>query len=150
MVAVKQHLYTLLATNQITNETRLEAGIMAQRTFPRYFISRTDAGGSPSDETFSPAHVIDGFFIGARHLVDSECIVGADFVGNLQGLRDEDRDTFPETIQAELAWHEVSGGNRKRLLEVTEFFLFYLQLLGGLSYFHIFDAAEADILASFW
>lgn len=104
---------------------------MAQRSIPRYFITRPDAGTSSrsSEDLLPPAHVIDSFFIGGRHLAEQEWVVATDCLGNLQALPDASRDAFPEAVQAELAWHEVSGGNRKRLLEVTEFFLFHMQLL---------------------
>lgn len=111
------------------NEGPLEAGTMAQRLIPRYFVTRPDADTITSSEEIPPAHVIDSFFTGGRHLVDREWIVTTDCLGNLRAVPDEARNAFPESLQAELAWHEVSGGNRKRLLEVTEFFLFYMQLL---------------------
>ncbi len=102
---------------------------MAQLSLPRYFVSRSGEqnSGGTSDEAFPPDHIVDSFFMGARHLVESELAVAVDAAGNLQILAPES-DELSETIQTELAYHEMSGG-RTRLIEASEFYLFQLELL---------------------
>lgn len=102
-----------------------------RRTLPRYFVGRADAqspGHSP-DMSLSPAHIIDSFFIGSRHLEEREWIVTVDILGGLQFLPDADRASLPEPVQHELAFNEISDVNRGRLIEASEVFLFDLQLL---------------------
>jgi hypothetical protein len=104
---------------------------MTQRLFPRYFIGRSDAlshDNSPG-EILPPNHILDSFFIGGRHLVERELAVAVDCLGNLQALPLDDIDTFPATARTELAYHEMSGGVQRRLLESTEVYLFRPDLL---------------------
>jgi hypothetical protein len=104
---------------------------MAQRLIPRYFIGRSNA--SPHEDSpgefLPPDHIIDSFFIGGRHLVERELAVAVDCLGNLQALPLDDFDTLPDRARTELAYHEMSGGGQRRLLEATEFFLFRPDLL---------------------
>ncbi len=102
---------------------------MAKPLLPKYFVSRADGVVRPLAEMLPPAHVLDAFFVGGPHLVEREWIVATDAVGNLMAMPDENRAALPETLQAELAFHEMIGMQRKRLLEVAEFFLFYVQFL---------------------
>ncbi len=83
-----------------------------------------------SDEVFPPDHIVDSFFIGARHLAEREWAVAVDAASNLQALPLESGDLFEtaETVQTELSYHEMAGG-RGRLIEASEFFLFHLELL---------------------
>jgi len=104
---------------------------MTHSSLPRYFVSRAAAQGFSQlpAEPLSPAHVVDCFFTGGRHLVEREWLVATDALGNLLALPDESRDQFPETVQAELAFHEICARPAKRLLAAVDFFLFYVQLL---------------------
>jgi hypothetical protein len=104
---------------------------MTQRLLPRYFIGRSDAlsHDDSSGEFLPPEHIIDSFFIGGRHLVERELVVAVDCLGNLRALSLDDLDMFPAKARAELAYHDMSGGGQRRLLEATEFFLFRLDLL---------------------
>jgi hypothetical protein len=104
---------------------------MAQRSIPRYFVSRSGAEGAsrPLKGTLQPAHVVDCFLLGNRHLAEREWIVATDELGNLLALPDEDRGDLSGSIQTELACHEISSPRRKRLIEASQLFLFNLQLL---------------------
>lgn len=104
---------------------------MTRRTLPRYFVGRTNTH-SPDDapnETPSPAHIIDSFFIGSRHLDEREWIVATDGLGSLLMLPDAQRTSFPEPTQHELSFNEIYSANKGRLIEASEVFLFDLQLL---------------------
>lgn len=98
---------------------------MSQRPLPRYFVGRSER--QTPGEVFPPDHVVDCFFVGARHLAAREWVVAVDAAGGLQTLPRDDGE-LSEAIQAELAYHEMSGG-RGRLLEASECFLFSLELL---------------------
>lgn len=102
-----------------------------RRTLPRYFVGRADAQspGHSLDVSLSPAHILDSFFIGSRHLEEREWIVAVDILGGLQFLPDAQRASLPEPVQHELAFNEIASANRGRLLEASEVFLFDLQLL---------------------
>lgn len=104
---------------------------MAPDSLPRYFVAR-DGGRErarlPAD-ILAPAHVVDCFFAGGGHVVEREWVVTTDVAGHLLPLPGAGRAALPETIRAESAYHEVSGGGRGRLIEVAEFYLFHLQLM---------------------
>ncbi|HEX5083328.1 MAG TPA: hypothetical protein VFY40_14885 [Blastocatellia bacterium] len=104
---------------------------MTQRSFPRYFIGRSDALSQDDSpvELLPPEHVIDSFFIGGRHLLERELAVAVDCLGNLRALTLDDLDMFPAAARTELAYHDMSGAGQRRLLETAEFFLFRLELL---------------------
>jgi hypothetical protein len=104
---------------------------MTQRLFPRYFIGRSDAlsHDDSTGEFLPPDHIIDSLFIGGRHLAERELAIAVDCLGNLRALPLDDIDTFPATARTELAYHEISGGGQRRLLEATEFYLFRPDLL---------------------
>lgn len=104
---------------------------MTRRTLPRYFVGRADAQstGSPLSESPPTAHVIDSFFIGNRNIQEREWVISLDCLGGLQALPGKRLDSLPASAQSELAYHELSGSGRGRLLEVAEVFLFNLQLL---------------------
>lgn len=104
---------------------------MTRRKLPRYFVSRADAPSHNNmpEEILSPAHIIDSFFIGSRHLEEREWIVATDGLGGLLMLPDAQRTSFTESAQHELAFNEISNANGGRLIEAAEVFLFDLQLL---------------------
>jgi hypothetical protein len=104
---------------------------MAPRLLPRYFVSRADAPESVglSEDVISPTHAVDCFTVGSRHLHEREWVVTTDSFGHLLASPDEGRALFSEKVQAELAYQEISGHNCRRLLEVSEFYLFNLQFL---------------------
>jgi hypothetical protein len=106
-------------------------GLMTQHLFPRYFIGRSNAlpQDNSSGEVLPPDHIIDSFFIGGRHLVERELAIGVDCLGNLRAMPLDDFDMFPVTARTELAYHDMSGGGQRRMLEATEFSLFRLELL---------------------
>ena len=57
-----------------------------RRTLPRFFVGRADAqnaGHPPDVGDLSPAHIVDSFFIGSRHLDEREWIVAVDILGGL-------------------------------------------------------------------
>lgn len=98
---------------------------MSQRPLPRYFVSRSER--QAPGEILPPDHVVDSFFVGARHLAAREWAVAVDAAGGMQTLPRDDGE-LSEAIQTELAYHEMTGG-RGRLLEASEVFLFSLELL---------------------
>ena len=104
---------------------------MTYRTLPRYFVGRADAqdSGNLPDGPLSPAHIVDNFFIGSRHLEEREWIVAVDILGGLQFLSGAQRTSLPEPAQHELAFNEISNANGRRLIDTSEIFLFDLQLL---------------------
>ena len=104
---------------------------MTRRQLPRYFIPRSGArgAGEAAPAAAPPAHVVDSFFVGHRHLEEREWAAAVDCFGNLSALPCEDRELFSAALRNELAFHEISGDRTARLLEVTEVFLFNLQLV---------------------
>ncbi|MGA9768060.1 MAG: hypothetical protein WBV94_03405 [Blastocatellia bacterium] len=104
---------------------------MARGSLPRYFVSRADdqSPTAPLSEELPPAHIMDSFFIGNRHLQEREWVTAIDCLGTMQALPDERWTSFPASVQSELAYHEISSKGHGRLLEVTDVFLFNLQLL---------------------
>lgn len=104
---------------------------MTRPPVPRYFICR-DAAGVPAaapDEGMPPAHLLDSFFVGHRHLEERRWAVAVDGLGYLRALPCEDRRLLPAGLRSEFAFHEMSGGQPPRLLEAVDVFLFNLQLL---------------------
>ncbi len=100
---------------------------MQQRPLPKYFLRRADAP-NPAPLPQSPAHIVDCFCLNNRHTANQEWIVAVDALGNLQALPDGNRQNLPPQVQTELAWFEMSD-HRKRQIEATELYLFYLQVL---------------------
>ncbi|MCL4294543.1 MAG: hypothetical protein KJ077_02395 [Anaerolineae bacterium] len=99
---------------------------------PKYFVSYAgnDESTNPSnDHTFLPTHVVDSFFLGNRPTSNREWIVMTDIAGALRALPADLSNTFPPSVQAEMAYHEVSGAVFGRMLEVEEFFLLDVQVL---------------------
>jgi hypothetical protein len=110
---------------------------MVWSPLPKYFIARAaqDSAASP-DETTPLDHVIDCFFTGGRHLAEREWVVATDCLGHLHLLPESERETFPASIQNELAFHEISASSRTRQtrsIEASHIFLFYIQLLEQLA-----------------
>jgi hypothetical protein len=101
-----------------------------QRALPRYFVSRMDnpSAGTGSGESIPLSHLLDQFFIHARHLEEREWFVALDAIGNLQAIRG-DGNGLPPGLRNQLAYHEISGQGRGRSLEVEQFYLFTIQLL---------------------
>ncbi len=100
---------------------------MQQRPLPKYFLSRAGEP-NPARQPQSPAHVVDCFRLSNSYTVSQEWIVATDSLGNLQALADGNRANFPDQVQTELAWFEMSGYG-KRQIEATEIYLFYLQVM---------------------
>lgn len=99
---------------------------------PKYFVSYAgnDESAHPDDDqTFLPAHVVDSFFLGNRPTSNREWVVMTDIAGTIRALPADLRNGFPPSLQAELAYHEVSGAVFGRRLEVEEFFLLDVQVL---------------------
>jgi hypothetical protein len=74
-------------------------------------------------------HIIDSLFIGHSHLREREWLIATDCVGGLTALPDENLESVPASLQHELAYHEISGRRQLRMIEATEVYLFYPQLL---------------------
>lgn len=108
---------------------------MTQFSLPRYFVGHADSLNTEENTTESdPLHVIDSFFIGASHLEEREWIVTVDHLGNLRALPRDNRNLYPEALQNELAFNEISRSSRdSRLIEASEVFLFNLQLVEQVS-----------------
>ncbi|HQR35422.1 MAG TPA: hypothetical protein PLK30_21970 [Blastocatellia bacterium] len=100
---------------------------MQPRRFPKYFQSRAGAP-NPARQPQAPAHVVDCFRFSNHYTAGQEWIVATDSLGNLRALADDNRNNLPAQVQTELAWFEMSG-YRKRQIEATELYLFYLQVL---------------------
>lgn len=114
----------------LINDDRSQPGSFMQRSLPRYFVGRMDnasASVAPGD-SIPLSHLLDQFFIRARHLEEREWFVALDAIGNLQAIRG-DGSELPPDLRNQLAYHEISGPNRGRSLEVEQFYLFTIQLL---------------------
>jgi hypothetical protein len=103
---------------------------MARYTLPRYFVRHHAApDADAADPKVAPLHLIDGFFVGNRHLEAREWIVAVDELGNLRAMRAENRQSLASFLQNELAFNEISRNRQARLVEGNEVFLFNLQLV---------------------
>ncbi len=100
---------------------------MQQRPLPKYFLSRAGEP-NPARQPQSPSHVVDCFRLSNSYTASQEWIVATDSLGNLQALPDSNRANLSAQVQTELAWFEMSG-YRKRQIEATEIYLFYLQVM---------------------
>ncbi len=102
---------------------------MAARPFPRYFVPRSnDGSGRRMSDPISSIHALDNFFVGGRHVSEREWIVTVDQAGELNLIPGEDKSVFSNDVQSELAYSEMVGSGG-RVLDVSEFFLFNVQLL---------------------
>jgi hypothetical protein len=93
---------------------------------PRYFTPR--AGGEPRKVTEGVAHVLDTFRLGSGIDDGTEWIVGLDGGGNLSAQRSEPPEGLPSAVRAQVSFHEVSGGTRRRI-HLDTLFLFDMRLV---------------------
>ncbi len=105
-------------------------GIGVTGSLPRYFVARADAP-EPVLGQAPPAimQIIDSFLTGGRHRAETEHIVGVDALGNLQICSMSEARQFDELLQNQMTFNEISADGRRRMLCVSRFYLFALQLL---------------------
>lgn len=98
-------------------------------SLPRYFVARS--GGE--DELPSPPapimQFIDSFIVGGRHFAEMDCAVGVDALGDLQLYSMSRARQLDQDLQAQLTFSELSAGAGRRLLSLSRFYMFALQLL---------------------
>lgn len=100
------------------------------RPFPRYFVARGGDASKPPRQVdpISSIHALDNFIVGGRHVSEREWIVTADQAGDLNFFPGEDKSSFSNEVQSEIAYSEMVGTGG-RILDVSELFLFSIQLL---------------------
>lgn len=99
-------------------------------SLPRYFVRHAATNAAADiDDGALPLHLIDGFFVGDRHLQEREWFVAVDELGNLRVLSGDERESFSAALQTELAFNEISRNRSARLIEASEVFLFDLQFV---------------------
>ncbi|MBX9688266.1 MAG: hypothetical protein K2X27_16275 [Candidatus Obscuribacterales bacterium] len=97
---------------------------------PRYFVARSDAGASLPVQAQAPImQIIDSFIVGGRHLSEMDCVVGVDALGDLQLSGMAEARQLDEILQGQLTYNEVSANSGRRMLLLSRFYLFALQLL---------------------
>jgi hypothetical protein len=102
---------------------------MAQRTTPRYFAGRPDAGRDEYPAEIDPTQVIDNFFLGGRSVTEQEWAVTIDPYGRLQGWVLSAEHALAQELQTQLAYADVACDSRVRCLDAHNFYLFHMQLL---------------------
>jgi hypothetical protein len=93
---------------------------------PRYFTARAEENLQPV-AAGAACGVIDHFSLHQAG-VNAECAVTTDALGNLALLAGPDLEAASEDLRGELAYHEVSGQQVRRL-QAEEVYLFNAQLL---------------------
>ncbi len=95
---------------------------------PTYFVSRSsEPPRSLPPDAEAAIHAVDNFFtVEGDELVEWAVIVTSD--GVLHALRAESRATFPSEIQTQLAFNEVARTKSARILDLSEFYLFDLNV----------------------
>jgi len=93
-------------------------------SLPTYFIARSDKESTPHRllDVAESVHAVDVFrTCEADRFID--WIITVDGRGGLHALRYENRETFPEALQSELAYQELISGQPRRTLQLSEFYL---------------------------
>ncbi|HKX28814.1 MAG TPA: hypothetical protein VJ302_14045 [Blastocatellia bacterium] len=110
---------------------------MVWPSLPKYFIAHAAQDSDHSSDEVAPlAHVLDSFLTGDGRLNERGWVVATDCLGHLHLLPDSDRESFPASIQNELAFHELSAGGRTRQtrsIQASQVFLFHFELLEQLA-----------------
>ncbi len=96
---------------------------------PRYFVPRSGPLEQASGEPPPIMQIIDSFLIGASHLVEMDCVVGVDALGDLQMCGRSAVSQMDEILQGQLTFNELSCQSGRRILSLTRFYLFAMQLL---------------------
>lgn len=102
---------------------------MAQRTTPRYFAGRPDAGRDTYPSEIDPTQVIDNFFVGGRLVTEQEWAITVDPYGRLQGWVVSNNNVLAPELQSQLAYSDVACASKIRCLDAKSFYLFHMQLL---------------------
>jgi len=92
---------------------------------PTYFISRSDrqSAAQAMQDVSESVHVVDVFRTLEEPDRYHEWMVTVDALGRVHAFRAENRDTFPEVLQSELAYQELISSSNRRVLQLKEFFL---------------------------
>ena len=96
---------------------------------PRYFVPRSGSQEQVSGEPPPIMQIIDSFLIGASHLLEMDCVVGVDTLGDLQLCGRSAVSQMDEILQGQLTFNELSCQSGRRILSLTRFYLFAMQLL---------------------
>lgn len=102
---------------------------MPDTALPRYFVAREGAAdpSAPPDD-LAPSHVVDTYLLAPGFEPEREWVVATDILGRLVAIPDERSSELDADLRAELAYHEVGGGRRRRVTSGA-LFLFDLELL---------------------
>lgn len=103
---------------------------MPGTSLPRYFVAREGAAErSAQPDDLAPEHLVDTFLLAPGFEPVREWVVATDILGRLVAIPDERWGELDADLRAELAYHEVGGGRRRRRVTSGALFLFDLELL---------------------